>query len=188
MSDLRSRSRVFAAIRAPFAFKETASAYRNACGELPGVRWVPDDNLHVTLFFVGDVFDDNIPEMEEKLNRIALTASSFSIELDCFCAAGNPRNPSMIWGKFKRHASFKALAGDLSDACSPFMIQPAASFPDPIPHITLARASRRGVITNLPSFNSDPGPVVIDRIALWKTHRLQGGVRYEELGVTIFGE
>ncbi len=38
--------------------------------EVPGVRWLPPENLHVTLRFLGAVADDEVPEIVGALSAI----------------------------------------------------------------------------------------------------------------------
>ena len=39
--------------------------------ENDGIKWVPTDNLHLTLKFLGDVDNTEIPDVCEVLHRVA---------------------------------------------------------------------------------------------------------------------
>lgn len=60
-------SRLFIAIDLPDDIK---TAIRGLCSGLPGARWVPDDQLHLTLRFLGEVDHSLFAELYEGLEEI----------------------------------------------------------------------------------------------------------------------
>jgi 2'-5' RNA ligase len=47
----------------------------------PGVNWVKDENLHLTLLFLGDVDVNRLGEISEALSEICAKAEAFSLAL-----------------------------------------------------------------------------------------------------------
>lgn len=80
---------------------ETVRALTVAQGELErscrGVRWVKPEQLHVTMKFLGEVADANVPEVCDALAMAAGECSSASVEIgNCGCFP--PRGPvRIVW-------------------------------------------------------------------------------------------
>lgn len=143
---------------------------------LEGVRWTPLANLHLTLFFLGEVNPIHVPEIIKLINEVQpekfqISFNSFSLE------GGRPKHPSMIWAKFNRHPGFTALSLKLRKAFEPFISEPM-KFAEPIPHITVAR------IKNVQEFILDVPmnePFIVNGMELWQSVRTSTGVTYPVL-------
>jgi RNA 2',3'-cyclic 3'-phosphodiesterase len=181
MEFLSGTSRLFTAIPVHASITRIAWSFKEHCGAIPGVRWMPEENYHVTFYFIGNVRDADLPELELELTRVSRVAEPFSIQFDAFVSAGHPDRPSMIWARFHRSTDFTRLVGLLRTHCERFILQPAAVFPDPIPHVTLARTSRHNALKSLPEFIEPVPDLNISQLGLWKTHQHAGGVTYEQL-------
>ena len=75
------------------AAEATAEALRVAIGPALKARWVPVENLHLTVRFIGHVDDDRAPAVIEAL-ALPLDIPSFDIELGgcgMFPSKGPPR-------------------------------------------------------------------------------------------------
>ena len=62
-----------------------------------GVRWVREDQLHVTVKFLGDVSDGDVPEVTEAITRGATEGGPFSMKVEvagCFPPGGGVR---IVW-------------------------------------------------------------------------------------------
>jgi 2'-5' RNA ligase len=181
MELLPPTSRLFTAVPVGLNITHSARTYRELCGPIPGVRWMPEENYHITLYFMGNIPDSDQQELESQISQIAETTVPFSIQFDAFVSSGHPSRPSMIWARFHRTPAFTHLVGLLRTHCVRFTIQTPAVFADPIPHITLARTSRHGALKNLPEFKTTIPDLNINQLGLWKTHPVTGGVSYEQL-------
>jgi 2'-5' RNA ligase len=181
MEPLSPTSRLFTAVPVSAPIIQMAREYRELCGPIPGVRWMPEENYHVTLYFMGNVLDADQPELEVQLTDVAHSVEPFSIQFEAFIPAGHPSRPSMIWARFHRNVSFTRLSGMLRTHCERFALQTPALFPDPIPHITLARTSRHGALKMIPEFHELLPGLNISQLGLWKTHQIPDGVKYEQL-------
>lgn len=64
--------------------------------KVDGVRWVPRDNLHVTLKFIGPCQPEKIPDLSEWMRK---AAKNLPIELDIRGLGGFPSSASarVIW-------------------------------------------------------------------------------------------
>lgn len=84
--------RVFVAIDLPQTIKEQLS--RLTCG-LPGARWVPPEQLHLTLQFIGEVDGRLFQDIGERLASVSARSFSFRLAgVGFFPPRGKPR---VVW-------------------------------------------------------------------------------------------
>lgn len=140
---------------------------------LDGVRWTPLGNLHLTLFFLGEVDTIHVPEVilrmdEVQLIEFQLTFHSFSLE------GGRPKHPSMIWAKFNNSPEFTALYLKLRNSFEPFISEPI-KFSDPIPHVTVGRFKKvQEFELSIPMDE----PFIVRGMELWQSVKSSTGVIY----------
>lgn len=60
-------SRLFVALLPPVTVRTELA---DAASPLPGVRWVPEENIHLTLRFIGDTDEDKQARFETALKRV----------------------------------------------------------------------------------------------------------------------
>ena len=107
----------------------------------PGARWVPPENLHLTLRFIGELDRGDIPDIDDALSRIS--ADAFEIRLDTIGFFGRGRAIRALWIKTARSPELAVLQAGVESAmvragCAP----EARKF---VPHVTLARFRARAV-------------------------------------------
>jgi 2'-5' RNA ligase len=61
------------------------------------IRWVPAENIHLTLKFLGDVSEANIEMLKKILQVEAAGCSQFEISVGGLGAYPNTRHPRVIW-------------------------------------------------------------------------------------------
>jgi RNA 2',3'-cyclic 3'-phosphodiesterase len=119
-----------------------SEAVRHAAPGWAGEKWVPPDNLHLTLRFLGEID----PDMAENLvARLAaeLGAGEWFV-LPCLVPAEpvpGPRRARMLWTRYEDpEGRCAALAATVDDVLAEFAIGPEnRPF---VPHVTLVRARR----------------------------------------------
>lgn len=100
------------------------------------LRWIPSKNLHITLHFIGETPNDEIPRVEEKIYEIVSNTPAFTMATDKLQIIRKNRNPLMIWAAMQECESFTRLALQLQSNL------PGDSSKKPVPHITLARIKK----------------------------------------------
>jgi 2'-5' RNA ligase len=130
-------------------------------GGLPGARWVPADNYHLTLRFIGEVPGHQAEEIDQAL--AALRARRFELSLagvGTFCKAGRE---TALWVGVERNPLLDHLAAKVETALRRAGLEPERRrF---APHVTLARLGN-GAQTRLAAyvqannlFRAEPMPV-----------------------------
>ncbi len=99
------------------------------------IRMVPAQNLHLTLFFIGNSPLSDLPAIKDQLRQIASAHTAFQLKYRCTEPGPNPRSPRLIWSRFEQKPEFEKLSRSLAESLS--LAQNAKQ--KPIPHVTLAR-------------------------------------------------
>jgi 2'-5' RNA ligase len=104
-------------------------------------KWVPAENLHITLKFIGDVAPRRLEVLSDALGVALAATDSFELAPSGLTAVPGAGRATMIW------ASFRDPGGDFA-RCARVIETAAAEFGaraekrEPVPHVTLARARR----------------------------------------------
>ncbi len=100
-------------------------------------RWVPADNLHLTLKFLGDCPDSRVAHLEESLARAALASGPARLAIAGVGAFPNLRRPRVIWIGVEPDPKLELLQHEVETACAALGYQIEGR---PFrPHITLGR-------------------------------------------------
>jgi 2'-5' RNA ligase len=108
------------------------------------VRWVPVDNIHLTLKFLGDVSLANV----DMLKKILLTEvdghHAFEISVGGLGAFPSPRRPRVVWVGVEAPAELTAVQNGIETAMA--RLGYAKEERPFSPHLTLGRVSRNAVV------------------------------------------
>jgi 2'-5' RNA ligase len=61
------------------------------------VSWVPEDNLHISLVFLGDVPVATVELLSDAINSISASRQSFQCNIENVGSFGRPASPRVIW-------------------------------------------------------------------------------------------
>ncbi|WP_169566086.1 RNA 2',3'-cyclic phosphodiesterase [Sneathiella limimaris] len=84
--------RLFVAIDLPEDFKQQIAALQSG---IPDARWIPSQNAHVTLSFLGEINEADMVDIGLALSKIK--APSFLLELSGVGVFGNDKRPRILW-------------------------------------------------------------------------------------------
>ena len=162
------------------AFEGLYSSYRHEA-----VRFVPRENLHLTLHFIGNYPEAQMPVLDEKLQRLAKQFPSFRLRLQEVAPGPSLRNPRLIWARFSLDQVFE----EISLALEREIGNSSNSHPHPIPHVTLARFRKeQPKPKDLPvEKNLEVPEVEINTFALWQSHLGQPHPQYVALKTYTLG-
>jgi len=145
--------RLFVALRPPRPMREALLA---AMGDVPGARWQDDDQLHLTLRFIGEV-DRHVAE-DVAATLGAVSHPGFDLRLNGVKSFERKGRIDNIWASVTPHADVRSLHAAVTAALARAGIAPdTRAF---VPHITIARFSRGTEPTGtLPMEQLWPAPV-----------------------------
>jgi len=104
------------------------------------VKWVEEQNLHLTLLFLGEVVDRDTPALCRAVADCCAQHPPFTLSVETVGCFPNPRRPRVVWaGVGAGHADLCALHDDLE---SPLLELGCYRREERqyTPHITLGRA------------------------------------------------
>jgi 2'-5' RNA ligase len=178
----KNYARIFVSFPVPSLQAEALEIIRQQNSLATGIRWTQIQNLHVTIFFLGEVLEENLPAINRAISFVTVETLPFNLTFEKITFAGKLKHGGMIWARFLKSNSYASLSGNIYHAVREFLLtQPV--FKDPIPHITLARFKRE---TDLTKINLTMGFALelpsINYCELWKTIQTKEGVLYKSLG------
>jgi 2'-5' RNA ligase len=169
--------RLFVAIRPP---EEVRDLVIDAMDDSPALHWVGDEQLHLTLRFVGEVERPVANDIAAALDRIRSPAFELRVN---GVGKFETRNGGALWAGITPKEPVAALAGKVERALQQAGLEPEhRAFS---PHITLARWNRRNseavdaFITRNADLRSDPFGV--DRFILVESKLSRHGAHYDEI-------
>jgi 2'-5' RNA ligase len=124
--------RLFIAIELPYDIKKELAALRV---DIPGARWVPNDQIHLTLAFLGEVEETGIGRLTEEL--ACIQPPEFQLRFNGTGCFHDRRRPRVLWLGLEPEPRLEHLAARVREsviACG--VPQEERPFS---PHITLAR-------------------------------------------------
>ncbi len=153
--------RIFFAVNLPLEAKEALGSIRE---ELRGafderaVKWVREDNLHVTLLFLGAVREEKIEHLQREIEKIKM--EKFPISLDKVTYnSPDKRDAKIIWaqGKSRGLSELKEkIEKRLMDSLFFNRLSDTRQF---FPHVTLGRIRKwefkKMSLSGIPEINED---------------------------------
>lgn len=173
--------RLFIAIRPP---EEVRDRLVDAMEGIEGARWVDEENLHLTLRFVGEVERPAANDLAAALGRIQWPRFPLRIEgVGHFTRKGHAK---ALWARVPASGRLEGLRQKVEAACEAAGLgRETRRF---TPHVTLARLDRStGAIGGWLSSFGDlrAGPWNVMEFILYESHLGHTGAFYEP--VTAFG-
>lgn len=169
-----STHRLFVALRPPHAIRATLIA---AMHGISGARWQDDEQLHLTLRFIGEVDHHRAEDIAAALGALhgpAITARIAGVDL--FEHQGRPH---MIWAGVEPQDAIAALHRKVDQLLARVGVGPETrAF---VPHITLARLNRgSGPVAPFLALHSDlaSAPFAFGHVTLYESEMGHGGSRY----------
>ena len=134
--------RLFVALEIPAAVRDNLAAFlkdlRNLSDQLAEkhVRWLPPENLHVTLKFIGEVAPQKLDGIRATLATVRAN-EPLDLRFHRLGFFPNENRPTVFWTALEASANLPTLAGDIDRALEPQGIaREKRAF---APHLTLAR-------------------------------------------------
>lgn len=167
--------RLFVAIRPPRAIRERLL---DLMGGVHGARWQSDDQLHLTLRFIGEIDRNRAEDVAAAL--LSVTYPPFDIALNGAGRFGQGTRAGSLWIGVTPHALLATLHKKIDAACR------RAGLPAEgrayLPHITVARLGRTAGPAD-PFLASAAGaasePFTVDSFCLYESTLGSEGATYE---------
>jgi 2'-5' RNA ligase len=93
-----SRLRTFIAVDPGRAIRDRIVALQDSLARAAAdVKWVEPDNLHVTLLFLGEVADREVPRVCRAVNEVVASHAPFTMSVEQVGCFPHARRPRILW-------------------------------------------------------------------------------------------
>jgi 2'-5' RNA ligase len=176
--------RLFAAVDVPDRAKEAVVAAIEPWRErLPEGRWVPPENWHVTVKFLGRTWPRLVAWVHERCRDAASSIRPFRLGLESLGVFPGPGRARVLWtGLDDLDGGLRALAAAAEAELSkefPTEKRPFSA------HLTVARFNppvpMRDHADELAAASVDAEPFRVGELVLYRSHLSPRGARYEPL-------
>ncbi|HWR57871.1 MAG TPA: RNA 2',3'-cyclic phosphodiesterase [Thermodesulfovibrionales bacterium] len=148
------------------------------------VKWVPADNLHITLKFLGNTDEDIARQLEGRLSALAGSHHSFRINLRGIGVFPDSKRPRVVWIGLLDTEALRKLQRDVEQTAG------TAGFADEdrpfSPHLTIGRirssAGKSYLIKSVEALKErDFGNIEVNTFSLMKSDLKPTGAQYTTL-------
>ena len=152
------KKKIFIEIAIPKDLKKRLMQKTTQWSDLP-VKWAKEENLHITLAFIGYVDESVIPEICQKVNQAVNNFESFEVVFNKIELGPDAENPRIVW--LSGEPSFEL--GKLNQTVEKALDMRPQEHKEYRPHITL------GKIRKLKWDELSEKPVIGEKITLAMT-------------------
>jgi len=177
--------RVFTAVNLPPDLRNQVSATQ-ACLKKSDARvsWVPTENLHVSLAFIGNIYSQKSNEISNALDEAVLDRDPFEIDVHDLGTFGKKHSPRVIWVAVHNMKPLLELYERIKDLLAAIDVRLEDRAYKP--HITLGRVkSNRNKSELLDAIRQnekcDFGKTTVSSVELMKSTLLPSGATYSIL-------
>jgi 2'-5' RNA ligase len=160
-----------------------ADSIKRQLGRRIDARWVPAENLHITLWFIGNVAEERADEIRRAVDR-PLVTGAFDLHIAGLGAFPRSGAPRVFWLGVQDGAEALArLYAELS-----MRLEPLGIAPEQRPysaHLTIARVREirgrdyAGLRASLRAMPADAGACRIQALTVFRSHLSPNGATYE---------
>lgn len=184
--------RCFIAIELPPELKDTIHGLTGGLRASGArVKWVPAENLHLTLKFLGNTPEETVPDIRDRLAGVSALHPAFTLEFRGAGAFPDLRWPRVVWAGVLDSDALLGLQRDVEEAMGELGFAPEGKAYSP--HLTLGRVKSPGGLAGLRGELAALGDTVfgsvrVGEVSLMKSELGPSGARHERLfGVALSG-
>ena len=128
------KKKIFIEISVPNQLRRRLVQKTAEWSELP-IKWMKEENLHLTVSFIGYVDESVVPEICQKINETVNNFESFEISFDKIELGPDAENPKMVWLSGEANLEL----GKLNEMIEQALGMRPQEHKEYRPHITLGR-------------------------------------------------
>jgi 2'-5' RNA ligase len=155
--------RLFIAVDFPDEVNETLA---NICFGIPGAKWVPKDQMHLTLRFIGDADDTMLSDIAEILENV--NSSHFSLSLKGVGYFPPRRKPNVLWAGIEPSEGLMELRDSVESLLEELGLPGEERKYHA--HVTLARLRQEAPLDKITGYLSAHGLFRTDATAITEFH------------------
>jgi len=151
-----------------------------------GFRWVRSEGIHLTLRFLGEIDEETLAAVDERLKQLAPSCEPIPLSASGLGFFPGPEKPRIVWaGLAGGEGRLSDLQGRVHQLVEDLPVHPEKDR-EFTPHLTLARIpnfrAASGVSAILQAASEARfGEFTVDRLFLYKSRLTPEGARYTKL-------
>jgi RNA 2',3'-cyclic 3'-phosphodiesterase len=179
------KKRLFIALGASDIYKEALPYIKklktNFGQKEISVQWVPEDNWHITLVFLGETSVELIPKIKERLLSVCHKSQTFKLHISDFGGFPDTQGARVVWLGVQRSQALLNLQTEIETELSKFGLMPEAR--EYWPHLTVGRLRNKKSIVDAisPVVRKKVGDLYVDEVRLYESTLAQPYPKYEIL-------
>ena len=151
------------------------------------VRWIPINNVHLTIKFLGDFPISSLENLKQTLENNIIIINKFDLQFNNIWTFPNINNPRIIWVGVQKNNSLEKLFNVIESIMPEFAIKPEnRKFS---PHLTIGRVKNsfskldshqiKKIISAIPEINF--GHQTVEEVILFKSTLTPQGAKYDRI-------
>lgn len=139
------------------------------------MKWVPPDNFHVTVTFLGETPETEIPKIQAALEDTCKIFNPFDVKIEDVGAFSNEHDARVIWLGVQNKRYLNELKMDLDRNLAERGVIVTSEFREYKPHLTIGRLRNPKSVKDMisPFKRKSFGKIHVQEIVLYESH-LQG--------------
>lgn len=139
------------------------------------VKWVPLDNFHVTLTFLGETPTEEIPLLEKALEQVCANFAPFDVKIDDVGAFSNEHDARVLWLGVQKKRRLQELKEQLESSLTEQNLLHHKDERDFSPHLTFGRLRNPRSVKDMisPFKRKSFGKIHVNEIILYES-KMQG--------------
>jgi|GEM_PF-2901443 len=161
-------------------FVAVGEGFRSKHAHLRGVKWEPNENYHVTLYFLGEVLEGQVENVCTLIDALVEGQQAFKLKTRAICYPPVVKNPRMFWIRFDKSDEFSAWVQEM-DRVFQQIVPKQKVRKNPTPHMTLGRLRNFNQYEEVNFSWALPEAYLLNEVVLWESILLPKGARYVPL-------
>lgn len=140
------------------------------------IKWVPADNYHITLIFLGNRPAEQLLDLEETLKEICANHSPFDLKIEDVGAFSSEHDARVLWLGVQNKKILNTLKNDLEERLiKKDLLNLQSDERDYVPHLTFARLKNPKSVKDMisPFKRKSFGKIHVDEVILYES-KMQG--------------
>ncbi|MGD0883533.1 MAG: RNA 2',3'-cyclic phosphodiesterase [Thermodesulfovibrionales bacterium] len=148
------------------------------------IKWVPAENVHITVKFLGDVAEDALPAIEEALSKVSASQRSFTVKLSGTGFFPDKRRPRVLWIDIQEYQGLRELQDLVEESLISLGLKKETK--NFSPHLTIGRVRTTKNLSSLVEAmetlkGRDFGNIEVRLLSLMKSELKPTGAEYKTL-------
>lgn len=155
------------------------------------VKWIPPENLHLTLKFLGDTTEERLKSINERLISIAKAHDRFYLQISGAGVFPNIKYPRVVWLGVHDSNEIAKLRRDIEESMAGLGFK--RDDKQFTPHLTIGRVrslrNKDALIKGLATLKEvDFGKIKVNNITMMKSELKPGGAEHLKLSEIPIGK